>query len=320
MPGVDGEGKASSPAGCAPGRRRSQAGEGGIGGGDGAGLSPAAGGGPDPRPPLAAAAEASVAEDAVREGGKRPPKLKVENLGARAGGKPILKNINLSVERGEILAIIGPAGAGKTTFLRALNRMSDLDPGIEVSGQAYLDGSPIRHESADPAIVRRRLGMVFSVPVPLPLSVRRNVSFGVELDASFRGSVGERVEMALRAAYLWDEVKDRLDEPASNLSGGQQQRLCLARTIALKPDVLLLDEPCSGLDPISTAKIEDALQDLKEEMAVILVTNNVKQASRASDRTAFFFFGELVELNETRKLFTAPQDGRTADYISGRFG
>ncbi|MCX7806450.1 MAG: ATP-binding cassette domain-containing protein, partial [Planctomycetota bacterium] len=166
----------------------------------------------------------------------------------------------------------------------------------------------------------RRLGMVFSVPVPLPLSVRRNVAFGVELDSSFRGNVSERVEMALRAAYLWDEVRDRLDEPASNLSGGQQQRLCLARTIALKPDVLLLDEPCSGLDPISTAKIEDALQELKEEMAIILVTNNVKQASRASDRTAFFLFGELVEIGETPKLFTSPRDQRTADYISGRFG
>jgi phosphate transport system ATP-binding protein len=233
---------------------------------------------------------------------------------------PILKGITLSVERGEILSIIGPAGAGKTTFLRSLNRMNDLDPSLSVSGQVYLDGHPVYDDSVDVAAVRRRLGMVFSVPIPLPMTIRQNVAFGISLDRSFRRVEEERVEMALRAAYLWEEVKDRLDEPAANLSGGQQQRLCLARTIALKPDVLLLDEPCSGLDPISTSKIEDALQELKKDMAVILVTNNVKQASRASDRTAFFLFGEMIEIERTDRLFTSPRDKRTADYISGRFG
>jgi phosphate transport system ATP-binding protein len=246
--------------------------------------------------------------------------LRVDQLRVRARGAEILKGIALEVARGEILSIIGPAGAGKTTFLRSINRMNDLDPDVRVSGQIYLDGQPIYATGVDMPDLRRRIGMVFSVPVPLPMTIRQNLTFGLAMNGTPRGIHAERMEGALRAAYLWDEVKDRLNLPARNLSGGQQQRLCLARTLALRPDVLLLDEPCSGLDPISTAKIEEALQALKKELAVVLVTNNVKQAARSSDRTAFFLFGEMIELQATADLFTTPRDSRTSEYISGRFG
>jgi phosphate transport system ATP-binding protein len=248
------------------------------------------------------------------------PRLRVEGLRVRGTGGEILKGIDLAASRGEILAVIGPAGAGKTTFLRCLNRMNDLDPDLAVSGQVCLEGEPILGCPVDLAHLRRRVGMVFSVPVPLPMTIYQNVAFGLAMGGVGRRHHAERVEEALRAAAIWDEVKDRLDLQARRLSGGQQQRLCLARTLALRPDVLLLDEPCSGLDPISTAKIEEALQSLKKDLAVILVTNNVKQAARASDRTAFFLFGEMIELQPTEALFTTPRDARTADYISGRFG
>ena len=247
-------------------------------------------------------------------------RLRVEGLRVRGTGGEILKGIDLEAPRGKILAVIGPAGAGKTTFLRCLNRMNDLDPDLAVSGQVHLEGEPILGRPVDLAILRRRVGMVFSVPVPLPMTIYQNVAFGLAMGGVGRRYHAERVEQALRAAAIWDEVKDRLDLQARRLSGGQQQRLCLARTLALRPDVLLLDEPCSGLDPISTARIEEALQSLKKDLAVVLVTNNVKQAARASDRTAFFLFGELIELRPTDALFTTPRDPRTADYISGRFG
>jgi len=244
--------------------------------------------------------------------------LRTEDLRVQANGTEILKGISLEARRGEILSIIGPAGAGKTTFLRCLNRMAELDLDIKITGQILLDGQSIYDRNV--AMLRRQVGMVFSVPVALPMSVYENLTFGLRLASGSRRENDERVEKALRAAYLWDEMKDRLNEPARNLSGGQQQRLCLARTLALEPRVLLLDEPCSGLDPISTARIEDALRSLKSNLAIILVTNNVKQAARASDRTAFFFFGELIELEPIEILFTTPRDQRTADYISGRFG
>lgn len=243
-----------------------------------------------------------------------------EMLRVRHAGREILKGITLAARRGEILSIIGPAGAGKTTFLRCLNRMLELDGAFEISGEVRLDGRSIYAREVPVAEIRRRVGMVFSVPVPLPLTVYGNLVFGPSLGGTERDSLNENVEAALRAAGLWEEVKDRLQEPARNLSGGQQQRLCLARALVLRPSVLLLDEPCSGLDPISTARIEEALQQLKKEVAVILVTNNVKQAARASDRTAFFLFGELIEVEGTETLFTTPRDRRTADYISGRFG
>ena len=244
--------------------------------------------------------------------------LKTGDLRVRTPEVEILKGISLEVRRGEILSIIGPAGAGKTTYLRCLNRMAELDLDLQVSGEILLDGQSIYDREV--AMLRRQMGMVFSVPIPLPMTVYENLTFGLRLASGRRASYDERVEKALRAAYLWDEMKDRLHEPARNLSGGQQQRLCLARTLVLEPRVLLLDEPCSGLDPISTARIEEALRRLKSDLAIILVTNNVKQAARASDRTAFFLFGELIELEPIDKLFTTPRDQRPSDYISGRFG
>jgi phosphate transport system ATP-binding protein len=249
------------------------------------------------------------------------PLIRTDDLRVRAGGLEILKGVSLEARRGEILSIIGPAGAGKSTYLRCLNRMAELDQDIRIEGKVLLEGESIYGSGVDVALIRRRVATVFSVPIPLPMTVYENLTFGLRLQAGSRDSSNEeRVEVALRAAYLWDEVKDRLGEPARNLSGGQQQRLCLARSLVLSPKVLLLDEPTSGLDPISTARIEEALQQLKSNLAIILVTNNVKQAARASDRTAFFLFGELIEYERTGKLFTTPRDARTADYISGRFG
>jgi phosphate transport system ATP-binding protein len=246
--------------------------------------------------------------------------MRTEDLHVSLAAEQILKGITLEARRGEILSIIGPAGAGKTTFLRCLNRMLELDLDFRVSGDVWLNGQSIYDRDVQVAALRRKIGMVFSVPVTLPMSIHQNLTFGLNLDREGRNRRDERVEAALRAAYLWEEVKDRLQEPARNLSGGQQQRLCLARALTLRPEVLLLDEPCSGLDPISTRKIEEALQKLKADLTIILVTNNVKQAARASDRTAFFLFGELLEVAATEMLFTTPRERKTADYISGRFG
>lgn len=246
--------------------------------------------------------------------------IRTENLLVSYSGQEILRGITLEARRGEILSIIGPAGAGKTTFLRSLNRMLDLDPDWEISGSVLLNGQPVYGRTTPVAELRRKVGMVFSVPITLPMSIYQNLTFGLNLNGNGRNGRDAKIERALREAYLWEEVKDRIHEPAGNLSGGQQQRLCLARTLTLEPAVLLLDEPCSGLDPISTRRIEEALQQLKAELTIILVTNNVKQAARASDRTAFFLFGELVEVEKTDILFTTPREQRTSDYISGRFG
>jgi len=198
--------------------------------------------------------------------------------------------------------------------------MAELDPDMRIYGTVLLEDRSVYGHDVDVAMLRREVGTVFSVPTPLPMTIHENLAFGLRLQGLKNDDLAGRIEAGLRAAYLWDEVKDRLREPARNLSGGQQQRLCLARSLTLQPKVLLLDEPSSGLDPLSTARIEEALQQLKTNLAIILVTNNVKQAARASDRTAFFLFGELIELASTGKLFTTPQDKRTADYISGRFG
>lgn len=248
------------------------------------------------------------------------PRVRTEGLHVHRRQKELLRGITLDLYQGEVLSIIGPAGAGKTTFLRALNRMNDLDPHFAVTGEVFVDGHPIYRDDVDVALLRRRVGMVFSVPVPLPMSIYENLVYGLRLIGEKRQRFEERIEKALKAAFLWEEVKDRFHEQARNLSGGQQQRLCLARTLVLEPYVLLLDEPCSGLDPISTAKIEEALYILKKDLAIILVTNNVKQASRASDRTAVFFFGELVEVQATEALFVTPKDARTSEYITGRLG
>lgn len=247
--------------------------------------------------------------------------LLVENLSVRAPGTDILKSITLTVSSGEMLGLIGPAGSGKTTLLRVLNRLVDFDLNLNISGRVSLNEKSLLDKNADVVDIRRRIGLVFSIPTALPMSILDNLAFGPSLNgATDREELLRRAELCLKSAYLWEEVKDRLAAPAGNLSGGQQQRLCLARSLMLAPEVLLLDEPCSGLDPISTAKIEEALTELKKSMAILLVTNNVKQASRVADKTAFLLLGELVEYADTQELFTNPKDKRTEDYITGRFG
>ncbi len=248
-------------------------------------------------------------------------KISVRFFHAFFSGKEVLHDITLDIYPCQRLAIIGPAGGGKTTFLRCLNRLNELEFGFSAQGSILLDGRDINHGDTDVSTLRRRVGMVHSVPIPLPWSIYDNLAYGPRLaGVRDRKRLDEIVENALRNAFLWDEVKDRLKEPACNLSGGQQQRLCLARILALEPEVLLLDEPCSGLDPISTAKIEDALDELKSRYAIVLVTNNTMQAARASDYTAFFLMGKLIEVAPTEKLFTNPAKPQTSDYITGRFG
>ena len=231
----------------------------------------------------------------------------------------VLSEVTLDVRREEILGIIGPAGAGKTTFLRSLNRMNDVVTGFRTEGAIRYHGVNLYRERIDVPTLRRRLGMVFATPAPLPASIYDNLAFGPRLRGRTK-DLDARIERCLRAAYLWDEVKDRLSLAAPSLSGGQQQRLCLARTLMLEPEVLLLDEPCSGLDPISTAKVEEALTEIKSQVSVILVTNNVMQSSRVADRTAFFLDGRLVECGPTQELFVNPKEKVTHEYISGRFG
>ena len=249
------------------------------------------------------------------------PKIQVHGFTACFDGKPAVRNLDLEIFPHERLAIIGPASSGKTTFLRSLNRLNDLDPGFTHSGEILRDGKNIYDTDVDVAELRRKIGMVYAVPVPLPWSIYDNLVYGLRLAGiRDRAMLDERVQAALGYAVLWDEVKDRLREPASVLSGGQQQRLCIARVLVLDPDVLILDEPCSGLDPISTGKIEDALVALKERTSIVLVTNNTKQAARASDRTAFFLLGDLVEVGPTAQLFTKPTQKKTNDYLVGHFG
>jgi phosphate transport system ATP-binding protein len=249
------------------------------------------------------------------------PSISVRGFTASFDGRAAVRNLDLDIAAHERLAIIGPAGSGKTTFLRSLNRLNDLDRGFTHSGKILRDGKDIYHPNVDVAELRRKVGMVYAVPVPLPWSIYDNLAYGLRLTGvRDRTTLDERLQVALRHAFLWDEVKDRLQESANVLSGGQQQRLCIARVLVLEPDVLILDEPCSGLDPISTAKIEDALVALKERHSIVLVTNNTKQAARASDRTAFFLLGELIEVGPTAQVFTRPSEQRTNDYLMGQFG
>ena len=249
------------------------------------------------------------------------PRIHVQGFTACFDGKPAVKNLDLEIFARERLAIIGPAGSGKTTFLRSLNRLNDLDRGFTHSGKILRDGKDIYDAQVDVTELRRKVGMVYATPVPLPWSIYDNLAYGLRLAGiRDRTKLNERMEAALGYAFLWNEVKDRLQEPANVLSGGQQQRLCLARVLMLEPDVLILDEPCSGLDPISTAKIEDALVALKEKYSIVLVTNNTKQAARASDRTAFFLLGDLIEVGPTAQLFTRPAQKQTSDYLTGQFG
>jgi len=247
------------------------------------------------------------------------PAIKTVNLDCFFGTQHVLKSINLEVLPHEILGIIGPANSGKTTFLRALNRLNYLHRTYSQTGEIFLNGREIRQITDN--VLRKRIGIIFALPQVLPVSIFDNVAYGPKVHGiTNRQTVNRLVEESLKRAYLWEEVKDRLPEPAVRLSGGQQQRLCIARTLAVEPEVILYDEHCSGLDPISTAKVEDAMQQLKAHYAQILVTNNTKQASRVSDRCAFFLMGELVEVGPTHDLFTHPRDKRTDDYITGRFG
>jgi phosphate transport system ATP-binding protein len=236
-------------------------------------------------------------------------------------GVQALRDVSLRIYSGQITAIFGPAGGGKSTLLRLLNRLNDLIPGRCLEGRVLFDGEDLYGPSVDVHALRRRMGMVFATPVPLPMSIRRNLTYGPELAGTHdRARLDRLVERSLQAAALWDEVKDRLDEPAIALSGGQQQRLCLARTLALEPEVILLDEPTSGLDPISTAKVESSLQELKSHYAIVIVPHSVQQAARVADHAVFMLQGELVEEGAGEQLFTNPSDQRTEDYVTGRFG
>jgi len=252
----------------------------------------------------------------------KSPKFLLESVSyTYEDGAEALRDINLRIYPKQITAIFGPAGGGKSTLLRLLNRLNDLIPGRRLEGRVLLDGEDIYAPGVDVHALRRRVGMVFATPVPLPVSVRRNLTYGPEMAGTRdRASLDELVERSLRAAALWEEVKDRLDEPSRSLSGGQQQRLCLARTLALEPEVILLDEPTSGLDPISTAKVEASLQELKQHYTIVIVPHSVQQAARVADHAVFILQGELVEEGHGGELFTTPRDQRTEDYVTGRFG
>jgi phosphate transport system ATP-binding protein len=248
------------------------------------------------------------------------PKISVRDLTILWGRDPALTGLSLDILPNEILSIIGPSNSGKTSFLRALNRLNDLDPFVRTSGRILLDDRDVRRDIPVEEL-RKRIGMIFALPIPLPLSIYENVVYGPRMSGIRKAADLDRiVEESLKAAYLWDEVKDRLGSPGRKLSGGQQQRLCIARTLALGPDVILFDEPCSGLDPISTAKVEESMTELRKAHTIVLVTNNTKQAARVGTRTAFFLMGEMVEVGPTARIFTSPADKRTEDYIVGRFG
>ena len=249
------------------------------------------------------------------------PKISIKNLSFYYGQKQAIKNLTLDVPANEIIGIFGPAGSGITTLLRSLNRLCDLTAGIRVEGEILLDGKNIRDPDVNVNGLRRRLGMGFDVPSPLPMSIYDNIAYGPRLEGiKSKNTLDSIVEEALETAALWNDVKDRLNIPAASLSGGQQQRLCIARVLALKPEVILLDRPCSGLDPISTAKIEESLGQLKKQLTVIIAPHNVQQAGRVCDRAAFMLKGDLIEEGRVREIFTAPKDQRTNDYITGRFG
>ncbi len=244
----------------------------------------------------------------------------IENLNVHYGAFQALKNINLSIEKGNITAFIGPSGCGKSTLLKTLNRMNDLVEGCKITGRVELFNEDI-YGDMDVNILRKRVGMVFQKPNPFPMSIYDNIAFGPRTHGiTSKYQLDEIVERSLQGAAIWDEVKDRLKKPALSLSGGQQQRLCIARALAVSPEVLLMDEPTSALDPISTGKIEELLLTLRNEYSIIIVTHNIQQAARISDKTAFFLLGELIEYDETEVMFSVPRDKRTEDYITGRFG
>jgi phosphate transport system ATP-binding protein len=248
-------------------------------------------------------------------------KVSVRKLNFFYGDNKALKDINVPLYDRKVTAFIGPSGCGKSTLLRTLNRIYDLYPNQRADGEVLLDGGNILASGQDLNLLRARIGMVFQQPTPFPMSIYENIAFGVRLYENIaRTELNARVESALRRAAIWDEVKDKLQANGLSLSGGQQQRLCIARTVAVKPEVILLDEPCSALDPISTAKIEELIDELKDDYTIAIVTHNMQQAARVSDYTAFMYLGEMVEFGTTSKIFTTPADRRTQDYITGRFG
>ncbi|WP_091531932.1 phosphate ABC transporter ATP-binding protein PstB [Fontimonas thermophila] len=247
--------------------------------------------------------------------------IEVEGLNLYYGDKQALRNISLKIPERKVTAFIGPSGCGKSTLLRCFNRMNDLIDGCRIEGQIRLHGKNIFDRDVDVAMLRRRVGMVFQKPNPFPKSIYENVAYGMRLAGiNKKRELDETVEWALKGAALWDEVKDRLDESALGLSGGQQQRLVIARAIAIQPDVILLDEPCSALDPISTLKVEELINELKNRYTIVIVTHNMQQAARVSDYTAFMYMGDLIEFGDTDQLFTKPQQKQTEDYITGRYG
>ena len=247
-------------------------------------------------------------------------KIEINNLDLHYGSFHALKGVNLAIREKEITAFIGPSGCGKSTLLKTLNRMNDLVEGCKITGQVLLDGVDV-YKDIDTALLRKRVGMVFQKPNPFPMSIYDNIAFGPRTHGiRSKAKLDDIIERSLRNAAIWDELKDRLKKDALGLSGGQQQRLCIARALAVKPEVLLMDEPTSALDPISTSKIEDLALQLKQDYTIVMVTHNMQQAARISDRTAFFLLGEVIEYDETAKIFSMPQDKRTEDYITGRFG
>jgi phosphate transport system ATP-binding protein len=253
--------------------------------------------------------------------GANRTKIEVKDLNFYYGKYQALKNINLVIPEKQVMAFIGPSGCGKSTLLRILNRMYELYPEQRAEGEILLDGEDILTTTDDVSLIRARIGMVFQKPTPFPMTIYENIAFGVRLfEKMSRGDMDERVEWALNQAALWGEVKDKLHQSGTSLSGGQQQRLCIARGIAIKPEVLLLDEPCSALDPISTAKIEELINELKRDYTVVIVTHNMQQAARVSDYTAYMYLGELIEVGVTESIFIKPKSRQTEDYITGRFG
>ena len=248
-------------------------------------------------------------------------KVAVRNLDFFYGDHRALKNINVSLYKGKVTAFIGPSGCGKSTLLRVLNRMYDLYPNQRATGEVVLDNDNILLPGQDLNLLRAKVGMVFQKPTPFPMTIFENIAFGIRLYEQLpKSELESRVQHALQRAALWEEVKDKLGANGLSLSGGQQQRLCIARTVAVRPEVILFDEPCSALDPISTAKIEELIDELKDDYTIAIVTHNMQQAARVSDFTAFMYLGELVEYGETTRMFTTPNDRRTQDYITGRFG
>ncbi len=250
------------------------------------------------------------------------PRISCREIDVFYGKKQAINSVSLDIGHNEVIAMIGPSGCGKSTFLRCINRMNDTIDSCRVSGSILLDGQDINRPDLDVVLLRARVGMVFQKPNPFPKSIRENVAYGPKIHglARNKAELEEIVTTSLQRAGLWDEVKDRLDEPGTGLSGGQQQRLCIARTIAVSPEVILMDEPCSALDPIATAKIEDLITELRDKFTIIIVTHSMQQASRISQRTAYFHLGDLVEVSSTSQLFTNPKHKLTEDYITGRFG